>query len=349
MLLLGLPFVYGLAFGAIAAVLAGHGRRADAAPAAARLHRPRHRPPRTCRTCSAAAGALAVQTLWWRWSRVVQRHPWIAGAAAARHPRRAGVAAVRHAPGVHRRRQRPDQPDDPPGLRPAGRRLRAGHQRAARRRRRRPRRPRDRAVGRRAAPPAASRRPAWPSPSRPRSTRPATPPSSSSSRPPPRRTSAPSRSCTASATRSSRPSTRGTGVQVLVGGETAAAVDSAADFVAPAALGHRRRGHPVVPAAHGRVPVPRRAAQGRGHEPAVGRRRLRRDRRRVPVGLARLGRRDRQDRADRPVDTADAVHHPVRPVDGLRGVPPVPDPGGVASHATTTPPRSPTGSQPPPG
>ena len=48
----------------------------------------------------------------------------------------------------------------------------------------------------------------------------------------------------------------------------------------------RRRARAVVPAADGRVPVAARAAQGRDHEPAVDRRRLRRDRRPVPVGLA---------------------------------------------------------------
>ena len=48
----------------------------------------------------------------------------------------------------------------------------------------------------------------------------------------------------------------------------------------------RRGAGAVVPAADGRVPVAARAAQGRDHEPAVDRRRLRRRRRPVPVGLA---------------------------------------------------------------
>ena len=43
----------------------------------------------------------------------------------------------------------------------------------------------------------------------------------------------------------------------------------------------------VVPAADGRVPLDPRPAQGRGHERAVDRRRLRRDRRHLPVGLGR--------------------------------------------------------------
>ena len=37
-----------------------------------------------------------------------------------------------------------------------------------------------------------------------------------------------------------------------------------------------------------------------------------------------------QDRAHRPVGPADAVHDPLRALDGLRGVPPVPHQGGVA-------------------
>ena len=49
---------------------------------------------------------------------------------------------------------------------------------------------------------------------------------------------------------------------------------------------HRAGAAAVVPAAHGRVPEPAGAAQGRDHEPAVDRRGVRRDRRRVPVGLA---------------------------------------------------------------
>ena len=53
----------------------------------------------------------------------------------------------------------------------------------------------------------------------------------------------------------------------------------------PAADLHRRSRRDVVPPADDRVPLGPRAAQGRTHEPAVDRRRLRRARRRVPVGL----------------------------------------------------------------
>ena len=49
-------------------------------------------------------------------------------------------------------------------------------------------------------------------------------------------------------------------------------------------------------------------------------------------GWLGVGRRHRHDRTDRSVDPADAVHDPVRPLDGLRGVPAVAHPGGVAAH-----------------
>ena len=65
----------------------------------------------------------------------------------------------------------------------------------------------------------------------------------------------------------------------------------------PSAAVHRRRARPQLPPADGRVPLDPRAAEGRPHEPAVDRRRLRRDGGRVPVGLA--GRRRRRVRRPR--------------------------------------------------
>ena len=79
MLLLGLPFVYGLAGGAIAAVLlmmlgsvtllpallGFSGRAID------KLHLP-------TKAHKAGASAPTKQTVWVRWSKVVQRHPWVA-------------------------------------------------------------------------------------------------------------------------------------------------------------------------------------------------------------------------------------------------------------------------------
>ena len=62
---------------------------------------------------------------------------------------------------------------------------------------------------------------------------------------------------------------------------------------APAADLHRRRRGDVVRAADDRVPLGARPAQGRRDEPAVDRRRLRRGRRRVPVGLGQGAHRSR--------------------------------------------------------
>ena len=100
---------------------------------------------------------------------------------------------------------------------------------------------------------------------------------------------------------------------------------------APAVV-HRRHRRPVVPAAGGRVPLDPRAAQGRADEPAVDRRRLRRRRGGVPVGLGQGPHRPRVDRADRLVRADVHVRHPLRPVDGLRGVPALPGPRGVPAH-----------------
>ena len=94
------------------------------------------------------------------------------------------------------------------------------------------------------------------------------------------------RSSTASATTCCRRSRRPPGADVLVTGLVAANVDMSALHGRADADLLRRRAHAVVPAADGRVPVAARAAQGRDHEPAVDRRRLRRGRRPVPVGLA---------------------------------------------------------------
>ena len=83
--------------------------------------------------------------------------------------------------------------------------------------------------------------------------------------------------------------------------------------------------------ADARLPLTARAAEGGDHEPAVDRRRLRRDRGAVPVGLA-----ERPHgcvaRANRVVGADDAVRGRVRLVDGLRGVPPVAGARGVAPH-----------------
>ncbi len=128
MMLMGLSFVYGLAFAAILAVIMVMAASLTLLPAMlgftgraidkVAIPHLRHR-------------GDARQTAAWRWSRVIQRHPWAGG-----HLRAAGAAplldpVVLHAAGLQRLGQRPDQLHHPQGLRPAGRRLRAGHQRPA--------------------------------------------------------------------------------------------------------------------------------------------------------------------------------------------------------------------------
>jgi RND superfamily putative drug exporter len=81
LILLGASFVYGLALGAIAAVVLVLAATLTLLPAVLgfvgetidRFHLPRllHRGEGSARS-----------TLWWRWSRVVQRHPWLAGGSA---------------------------------------------------------------------------------------------------------------------------------------------------------------------------------------------------------------------------------------------------------------------------
>ena len=58
----------------------------------------------------------------------------------------------------------------------------------------------------------------------------------------------------------------------------------------------------------------------------------------VPVGLGQVAARHR-DRAHRAVHADDAVRHPLRPLDGLRGLPPVPGEGGVRPHPRQRPGR----------
>ena len=110
----------GLAVGAICAVLLVLDRRA--------------RP--SCRPCSGSPGGridrLHVPGLlagrpprpsrgfWWRWSRTVQRRPWLCGTAALVVLVVLAIPLFSMRLAFQRRRQRPDQPDHPPGLRPAG-------------------------------------------------------------------------------------------------------------------------------------------------------------------------------------------------------------------------------------
>ncbi len=65
---------------------------------------------------------------------------------------------------------------------------------------------------------------------------------------------------------------------------------------------------------------------------AVDRRRLRRGRRHLPVGLAQGRHRPQTDPAHYQLPADDDVRHPLRALDGLRGVHPVPHPRGLHPH-----------------
>ena len=103
------------------------------------------------------------------------------------------------------------------------------------------------------------------------------------------------------------------------------------DQLTAAALHRLRRAGCVRPVAH-RVPVDPRSAQGGCDEPPLDRRGVRRARRGLPVGMGAWPDRARSRRSDRSLRPADHVRDPVRSLDGLRGVPPVEDPGGVPPH-----------------
>ncbi len=85
----------------------------------------------------------------------------------------------------------------------------------------------------------------------------------------------------------------------------------------------------LVCAAADRVPQRRGADQSRDHEPAVDRRGFRPDDHRVPVGYRRVAAGRRQGRAYRGVGADVHLRHRLRPLDGLRGLPARPCAGGV--------------------
>ena len=103
-----------------------------------------------------------------------------------------------------------------------------------------------------------------------------------------------------------------------------------------AGAGHRLGGARRVHPADDGVPLDPRPAQGRDHEPALDRCGVRRDRRRLPMGLGQGPDRAGGDDPDRRVRAGDDVRDPLRPLDGLRGVPPLADPGGVSTSRGTT-------------
>ena len=116
----------------------------------------------------------------------------------------------------------------------------------------------------------------------------------------------------------------------------------------PAAVARGARPH-LLPA-HARVPLAAPAAEGGAAEPALGRRRLRDARRRLPLGrrAATLAR-ALPVRPGRGLDPDLPVRDAVRPLDGLRGVPRLPHARDLGRERTTTRRRSPTGSRRPAG
>ena len=137
--LLQLPFMRGLAIGAIAAVvlvmtaaitllpamLGFSGRAID------KLHVP---------GLLQSAAEPSARGFWYRWSRTVQRHPLLAGVAALLVLVCLALPALLDATGLHRRRERSPQRHDPTGLRRSGHRIRTRIQRAPDRRGQGPRR-----------------------------------------------------------------------------------------------------------------------------------------------------------------------------------------------------------------
>ena len=95
----------------------------------------------------------------------------------------------------------------------------------------------------------------------------------------------------------------------------------------------RVRARPRVPADRGRVPLPAARGDRDGPEPAVGRRHLRRARRRLPAQLGRVAAGLHVERHDRQLDPAVLLRDPVRPVDGLHGAGARAHPRGAAERA----------------
>ena len=95
---------------------------------------------------------------------------------------------------------------------------------------------------------------------------------------------------------------------------------------------HRLRRRRLGAAAGDGVPLGRGPAQGGGDEPAVDRRGVRRPHRGLPVGLGRGAARPRPRGPGLELGADPDLRDPVRPLDGLRGLPALPGPGGLAGH-----------------
>ena len=96
--------------------------------------------------------------------------------------------------------------------------------------------------------------------------------------------------------------------------------------------GHRLRGVGLGADADADVPLTRRRREGGRDEPAERGCGVRRGHRDVPVGLGTRPARGRPHAADVELDADPDVRHPLRSLDGLRGVPARPDPGGLRPH-----------------
>ena len=125
--------------------------------------------------------------------------------------------------------------------------------------------------------------------------------------------------------------TDGTEVVVNVSGAVAANIDFSSYLARADPDLLRGRALAVVPAVDDGVPLGPGAAQGGHHEHAVDRRCLRHRGRRVRLGLGRLAV-QHGGWADRAVPADDDVRDRLRPLDGLRGLPPVTRQGGVRPH-----------------
>ena len=111
----------------------------------------------------------------------------------------------------------------------------------------------------------------------------------------------------------------------------------------------RLRARPQLHPAHDRVPLDRDPRRRDRAQPALGRRRLRPARARLPEGRRRRPPRLPAGRHGRGVGAALPLLRPLRPLDGLPGVPAQPDQGALQRRPATPRARSPSASARPPG
>ena len=163
----------------------------------------------------------------------------------------------------------------------------------------------------------------------PRSSTARTAPSPRSTSRPPAAATTP-RPCTpwtSCATRSSpRPSARSRGTSVNVSGDAASSEDFASQLNEQAAADLRLRVRTRVPAHARHVPLDRDPDQGDHPQPALGRGRLRRARARLPGRPRRVAARVHLDRRRGELAAAVPVRRPVRALDGLPRLHPLPGP-----------------------